>query len=255
LPPPPPDGIERDIAELADRLGSEGLQERVRHLAGNITSAGFLAPFDEELPGHVVERLREVFKVGALRRLRWTYDRGEIPCIEVLRTVKGPFPVNAIRRKRQVLSIFAALFYGRNDVINIYDVGPDHVTLVDLNTESLNEMKLIYPSEWTFANVEYKEFLYQARIDSLSYDLVVCDPPRNLAPEVAWEVLPTIMDICSGKYVTEYLHQMFDQLGVAHDDPNALSRSIKAKTGVDVVVTEIMNRAADVYWVVMHKCS
>jgi hypothetical protein len=249
----PAGAINREIAQLAERLGHGGLQERARNLGQKIPTEGFLAPFDVSLSVRLVERLRDVFKAGALRQLRWTDDRGEIPSIEVLRTHKGPFPTHAISGKRKVLSLFGAMYYGRNDVIHIHDIYPDEVTLVDANAEAMNGMQLIYPAEWSYAVVDFQEFLDQAPQRGLSYDLIVCDPFRGLGVAVAWDLLPTIMGLCTDTYITNYFVEMFGELGVAKDDLDGLSRAVKARTGVDVAITEVMERSSDVSWVVMRK--
>jgi hypothetical protein len=245
--------INRELLQLAERLGESGRRDLARKFGQTITSAGFLAPFDDGLSPQLIERLREVFKSGALSLLRWADERNEIPSIEVLRTRAGRFPVDAIKRKRKVLSLFPALYYGRNDVIHIHDIGPDHVTLVDSNADALNDIQLIYPRDWTYICTGFEQFLNQAAERRESYDLIVSDPPKALGVAAAWDMLPTIMGMCSDTYITNYFTEMFDQLGVAHDDLDGLSRAVRARTGVDVAFTEMMERNSTVCWAVMRK--
>jgi hypothetical protein len=78
------------MAALARQLGQDGLLQRVDKLGQAIATAAFEAPFDREgLSPQLVERQRAEFKAGALLRLRWTDDHGEIPSIDGLRTHKG----------------------------------------------------------------------------------------------------------------------------------------------------------------------
>jgi hypothetical protein len=246
--------INRDIAQLARRLGGDGLQERVRRLGPAIAKAGFLAPFDEGLSPRLVDALRELFKAGAISLLRWADMRGEVPSIAVVHTRKNRFPIDAIRNKKRVLSIFSALNYGRSDVIHIHDVGPEHVTLVDKNAECLEDMRLIYPGGWAYVWADYEEFLgRQAAECEQPYDLIVADPPLTLLAQVAWDSLPAIMSLCSDTFITFYTTAMCDQLGVAPDDLAGLSRSVKAKTGVDVAFTQMMERNSAAFWYVMCK--
>jgi hypothetical protein len=250
-----PDPINREIAKLARQLGQDGLLQRVSGLGQVITTAGFAAPLDGEgLSPQLVDRLRAEFKAGALLRLRWTDDHGEIPSIDVLRSHKGRgFPTDAFKGKEKVLSIFCALYYGRNDVIHILDACPEHVTLVDLNAEAMDAMRLIYPNTWNYVVADRRVFLDQAREGGLTYDVIVCDPPRPLAPEIAWDLLPTIMCLCSDTFITDYFHEMFDDLGAEQNDLDRLSRAVKQRTGVDVIVTDVEERNKDVCWVVMKK--
>jgi hypothetical protein len=251
---PPVDGaLHREIAQLAERLGDDGLRGLVRTLGPTIARAGFLAPFDDRLSPQLSDRLRAVFKTGAIRLLRWSDMRGEVPSVEVLRTRKNSFPVDAIKHKRKALSLFCSLNYGRSDVIHIHDICPDHVTLVDIRGDSLNDMQLIYPSDWTFVCFDFMHFLNQVAGWQQSYDLIVADTPEDFAMELAWDLLPTMMRLCSDTFITHYFTEMFDQLGVAPDDLEGLSRAVKARTGVDVAFTEMMERNSTVYWAVMRR--
>ena len=140
-----------DAIALAD--GTKAIQRSIegaepqsigRRVAEAIARNGYSAPVDG-VPAGIADSLRQVFKEGALRGLRWTDDIGEIPDIEVTRTyAKGgtPFPSDAIKGKRNVLCLFCARFYGRNDVIHVHDAAPEHGTLVDKDADSIEAMTL-----------------------------------------------------------------------------------------------------------------
>jgi hypothetical protein len=245
--------INREIATLAGEIGHQEIQARVIRLAEAIPAHGFLAPVDAGLPPHLVERMREVFKAGALRALRWTEDVGELPTLEILREQAPPYPVDAIKGCRNVLSLFSAWFYGRSDVIRVHDSCPGHVTLVDINEPLLEDMKLIYPAHWTYVRADYRDFLRQAEAEGRSYDLIACDPFTDLGKPVAWEFLPIIMRLCSGTLITNYFAEMFSELGVERDDLDGLSRAVKRLTGVDVAFVQTLVRNSEVSWMVMRK--
>jgi hypothetical protein len=247
------DDVNREMSRLLHEIGQEKLQGRVGELAQTITAAGFRAPFSNGLSPQCVDRMREVFKQGALERLKWTEDAGEIPTIKILRDQAARFPVDAIKHKRNVLCMFCAWFYGRSDVIHVHDACPDQVTLVDYHAPSLEEMKLIYPPDWTYVHEDYKEFLRQADQDGLTYDLIVCDAFKDLGEKVGWDSLPTIMRLCSDTFITNYFPEMFGALGVEPDDLDGLSRAATQRTGVDVVFNRTLERSNGVYWVVMRK--
>jgi hypothetical protein len=136
------------------------------------------------------------------------------------------------------------VYYGRNDIIHILAC-PEHVTLVDLNAEAMDAMRLICPNTWSYVVADERVFLDQAREGGPTYDGVVCDPPRPLAPEIAWDLLPTIMCLCLDTFITDYFHEMFDDLGVGRSDLHGLSRAVKQRTGVGVVVTDVKERSKD----------
>jgi hypothetical protein len=245
--------INREVAALAREIGHQEIQRRVIRLAEAIPANGFLAPFEEGLPARLVDRMREVFKAGALHALRWTEDVDELPTLEILREQAPPYPVDAISGCRNVLSLFSAWFYGRSDVIRIHDSCPEHVTLVDINEPLLQDMQLIYPAHWTYVRADYRDFLRQAEAEGRSYDLIVCDPFTDLVKPVAWDFLPIIMQLCSGTFITNYFAEMFSELGMEHDDLDGLSRAVKQRTGVDVAFVQALVRNSAVSWMVMRK--
>jgi hypothetical protein len=250
------DSIDGEISQLLRRVGSPELARWVRDFAEAITRSGFDAPCGVALSPALADRLRDVFRAGALRGLQWTGEAAEIPTIEILREQASPiFPKQAILKSKDVLSLFSGRYYGRSDVIHICDAQPDHVTLVDNDLQALEAMRLVYPGHWTYAHQDYRRFLQLADKRRLSYDLIVSDPFRYHAKEVSWDLLPLIMRLCTGTFITNYFAEMFDELAVAPSDLQALSRAIQSRTGVDVVVAQSMQRSHDVFWVVMSQTS
>ena len=243
-----------EIARLLKQLGSSGLENLVRELAEAITRQGFRAAANDRFSPQLGDRLKHVFKTGALDRLWWTEEPGEVPTIEIIRAQRPiSFPTDAIKDKRNALCLFCARFYGRSDVIHVYDIRPDHMTLVDNDAQSIDDMKLIYPSDWSYVKNDYREFLRQAAESKASYDLIVCDYFPWIAREVVWDNLSAIMDICSDMLIANYFGEMLNELGVGADDLQGLSNAVAKKTGVDIVFRQMMARGPDVYWAVMHK--
>jgi hypothetical protein len=249
----PASSIEAEIVELAARHGPGSLQSQYRQLVNLITNSGFEAPFDGDLPQRVVERLRQVFKRGALEALQWTEDDGEVPSLEVLRYFAPLFPKDALRHHSNVLSLFSCRFYGKGDAINLYDACPEQVTLVDINSSAMTDMQLIYPANWKYIVADYKEFVAEAATDGRSYDLIVADPWLTMAKEVGWDFLGEMMKICSDSLMTNYSNEMFSELGVERDDLAGLSRAVSRRCGVEVTVEQTLARNRDVCWVVMRK--
>jgi hypothetical protein len=244
--------IEAEIAGSAARLGLAELQGRYSRLVDAITTNGFDAPFDG-LPAPLADRLRQAFKRGALEALQWTEDDAEVPSLPVLRYWAPVFPAAALRNRADVLCVFSCRFYGRADVIHVHDAGPDAVTLVDSDRPTMADMKLIYPADWRYIISDYREFLAEAARAGRSYDVIVADPWLTMAQEVAWDVLPEFLAICSDTFITNYSTEMLAELGVQPDDLGGLTRAIGRRTGADVAVVQCLVRNSAVAWVVMRK--
>ena len=246
-------GVNKEWREFLEEIGAGEFRDRSSRLIDSINSEGFGAS-SAELPLRIAERLKEIFKLGALLALRWTEDPGELPDIEVLRRdVRPQFPRAAIKGKRNVLAMFCVRYYGVLDVIHINDLCPDRVTLVDFDAECLAAVQRIYPGDWTYICADYKDFLAQAEAQGLVYDLIVADPWRLQCPEVGFEMLPRIMARCSDTFVMHYVREMFEELGVAQTDFPGLSHAIRQRTGVEVVVTEMVERSTENCWLVLRK--
>jgi hypothetical protein len=247
------DELNEELSRLLQEVGYDEFRARGLRLVDGIKSSGVSAASDE-LPPRVADRLKEAFKLGALLALRWTEDIGEIPDLEVLRAQAKPaFPLKAIQGKRNVLAMFCVRYYGMLDVIHIHDAGPDQVTLVDFDAECLEAVQRIYPRQWNYVLSDYKDFLREAEARGLVYDLIVADPWRVQCPEVGFDMLSTIMSLCSDMFVMHYVKEMFDELGVAWTDFAGLSRAIKERTGVDVMVTDMVERSTENCWLVLRK--
>jgi hypothetical protein len=244
--------IEAEITEAVARLGLAEAQARFRQLVDSLTS-GFRTPLDGGLSPPLATRLRQVFKQGALQALQWTEDDGELPSLPILRYWAPVFPRAALRKKSEALCVFCCRFYGRADVIHVHDANPDTVTLVDNDAPAMVDMKLIYPANWNYITADYREFLAEAVRSGRSYDVIVADPWLTMAREVAWDMLPRFLDICSDTFITNYSPEMFNELHVQPNDLNGLAFAIKRLTSIDAVITQSLVRNSEVSWVVMRK--
>ena len=243
----------RELLALLKEIGFSELWARALRLVDDIRARGPALAVADDLPQRVADRVKEVYKLGALLALRWTEDVGEIPDIEVLRWNARDFPRRAIKGKQNVLSMFCAREYGVIDVIHIHDLCQDEVTLVDFDPNCLNVLRMIYSRDWNYVEADYKEFIREAAERGLIYDLIVADPWRAMAPEVGFDMFATIMARCSDTIVIHYVKEMFDELAVAPEDLDALSAAITQRTGVDIVVTERMERGTENCWLVIRK--
>lgn len=244
--------LNRELALLLKEIGYDEFWTRSVRFIDKIRAVGPAAAADD-LPERVTDRLKETYKLGALLALRWTEDIGEIPDIEVLRWNARDFPRHAVKGKRNVLSMFCAREYGVIDVIHLHDLCPHAVTLVDFDPICLDVLRRVYSPDWNYIEADYKDFIRQAAERDLVYDLIVADPWRAMAPEVGFDMFATIMARCSDTIIIHYVKEMFDELGVAPDDLDALSSAITQRTGVDIIVTERLQRGSENCWLVIRK--
>ena len=246
--------IRQETAALWREFGNGGLGAMTRQFAEAIASDGFPNAGSDRFSRELIVRLKEVFKRAALDRLQWTEEPGEIPTVDILRMQRSTaFPAEAIHGKRNALCVFCARFYGKDDVIHVHDVNPDHVTLVDDDAQSIEDMKLIYPEDWSFVVDDYRRYLQRALEVGAKFDLIVCDEWPAMAKEVAWECLPLIMNLCSDMLIINYTAEMFDELNVSMHELRRLSTAVSKKTGVEVAFSKMSPLGANACWAVIHK--
>lgn len=246
--------ISQEMALLWKEFGNGGLAAMTRQFAEAITLRGLANAGGDRFSPELSARLKEVFKRAALDRLQWTEEAGEIPTIDILRAQRSTaFPSEMIRGKRNALCVFCARFYGRDDVIHVHDVCPDHVTLVDDDAQSMADMKLIYPGDWSFVTDDYRRFFQRAAEVGAKFDLIICDEWPSMAKEVAWDCLPTIMSICSDMLIINYTTEMLDELNVSAHELRRLSTAVSQRTGIDVAFSKMSPLGANACWAVIHK--
>jgi hypothetical protein len=202
-----------------------------------------------------IDTILAAFQQAALRCLTWTHDDGEIPTLDILRAQSAPFPAEYLKPNTTALSLFSARFYGRSDVIRLYDAGAAHVTLVDLDATTLDEMKAIYPKHWSYIAGDYAAFLAQAIAEGRRYDIIIADQWEAMGAEVAWDQLPRIMSMCDGIFIVDYWPRMFEALALPPDDLDALSHAVTLKTGVAIRMRAMLRRTQHnpVWWAVMER--
>ena|SRR5579872_2197606 len=104
------DFVGGEISQLTRQVGAPELLRRVGDFVETITRSGFDVPCGALFSPALADRLRDVFKVGALRGLQWTGEAAEIPTIEILREqASRAFPKQAVLKSKDVLSLFSGV--------------------------------------------------------------------------------------------------------------------------------------------------
>lgn len=97
--------------------------------------------------------------------------------LEAIRSSGNPnlYPVSLLARCQTALVLFAAAFLGRQDAVWIEEAGVTAIC-VDINTERLAAMQLIYPDGWQFVWADAYQFAAEA---DQKWDLVSVDCPTG----------------------------------------------------------------------------
>ena len=88
------------------------------------------------------------------------------------------YPREALRGLRTALVGFCAAFLGRQDCAWIEDAGLV-ATCVDLDADRLDEMRELYPGEWSFVCDDIYRYAKTLYAFGYQFDLVSLDPPTN----------------------------------------------------------------------------
>jgi hypothetical protein len=99
------------------------------------------------------------------------------------------FPGQALAGSETALVLFAAAWHGKQDAYWIADAGL-RATCIDMDEGRLDEMRALYPDDWTFLCTDVYLWSRIVRLGGPSYDVVTLDPFTNQFDRCA-EMLPT----------------------------------------------------------------
>lgn len=85
-----------------------------------------------------------------------------------------PYPSHLLPQEGSALALCAAAFLGHNDVVHFAEAGM-RVVCVDRDAERLEEMKRLYPDDWTFACDDAWGFAERAYTLGMTWDVVSVD--------------------------------------------------------------------------------
>ncbi|HVT30285.1 MAG TPA: hypothetical protein VHE81_19905 [Lacipirellulaceae bacterium] len=203
------------------------------------------------LPAPVAVEAVEIFRAGMLEGLVYTADIGEVPSVQAVSRIAGPFPSSCLEGLSSALCLFTCAQYGRQDVIHMFKAGIPDVTLVDLNAENMERMKRIYQSNWSYETADYRMFLSSAVAAKAQYDLVTADPDIALAYDVAGPHLKELASIARKTLCLMYTAELLESDGYNAGGLEQMSRSVSSRSGCRLKVVEVMRRANTVYWAVI----
>jgi len=112
---------------------------------------------------------------------------------------KKKFPSYIFENSKSGICFFAAAFFGKNDVIYLYEYGIKDVCLVDLDEARLNIMKLIYPKTWS---IEVADAFKHAKNVNRLYDLVLCDPWTGGINKVFFDNFDSFINITNKYFIS-----------------------------------------------------
>lgn len=100
------------------------------------------------------------------------------------------FPVDLLHPDQNAVSFCCAGFYGRNDVIHLYEAGLKRVIGIDQDEAKLSEMHDIYPPSWVFRPGDIYTEAEAMGKKGFRFDVVTVDPWSEQIPH-ALQHLPT----------------------------------------------------------------
>jgi hypothetical protein len=209
----------------------------------------------ESLSEELLTKWHKAYTSAGKNALRYNNDPGELPTIKDLRlTAQKAFPGRLLHECRSAASFFCAAFYGKNDLIHVYNAGVPNVTMLDQDAEKLEHMRSIYPDHWETVCGDAFEIVKQLHADGKKYDAVVADMfTGEPGKKVAWDFYDHFSGI-TGKYLfLMYFQGMLDELGVPAE-PAPLQEALIGKLGRPVNVVDLVRRsshAGGMFWCVI----
>jgi hypothetical protein len=193
----------------------------------------------------------DYLKFSSLHYLHYTGDDGEIPVFSTLAIDSHPgFPTQVLSQCNSALSLFCAAYLGRNDLIFLYDSFIPNVTCVDIDGDSIDALKIIFPPRWKYITQPYMDFIESEIKNGSSYDLVVADPWMGMNREVAWTNFNLLRKLSNKYIICLYTLDMFDELGFNYEDGvEALSTCLSLWLKQDIKCISISKRRPDIFWV------
>jgi hypothetical protein len=175
----------------------------------------------------------------------------ELPTLDELRDYRIVFPMDALEGKTNALCLFSGWFCGRADVIHVLDAGIAQATLIDNHPPAISALQHLYPSHWTYWCGDYRKFL--ATAGRRGFDVVIADPNRADAGDVALNRLPDIARVCAPRFtlVINYWRETVAALGADRTDLAGLSQALSERSGVDAQFCWMERRATDLDWAVI----
>lgn len=201
-----------------------------------------------------LQKWQKLFVSSGKKALAYTCEADEMPRkLEAISfTAQKAFPTRLLHECQSAICFFCAQFFGKNDIIHIYNSGIPNVTLVDLDEMKFARMKELYPKNWKFLCADAFDAAKRLACDGHLFDLVCCDPYTSTAPEVAFDKFKYFQAISQKYVMCLYTKEMFDALGI-DPEPKSLANALHEKHGINIKVKSIITRSSHVggvYWCV-----
>jgi hypothetical protein len=203
--------------------------------------------------GALIDEWVQAYRDAGRGALRHRLDEDEAPTLDLLAlNAQRAFPLRLLHGCDSVLAFFCAQFYGKNDIIHVYNAGVPEVTLVDLDEAKLGVMKALYPATWTMRVGDAFAVAEEYRAQGRRFDAVICDPYTQMAKTVAWDHLRLFHAVARKYWFVLYTQQMFDELGIEPGSPHLAAR-LADKAGGPVDIQGVYRRSSHkggIYWCV-----
>jgi len=157
------------------------------------------------------------------------------PTLEHVAAQARPYPVHLFEGCETGLVLFAAAFLGHNDAIHFAEAGL-RTTCVDIDGDRLEEMRDIYPSDWSFRGQDAFRFAELRREDAERWDVVSADPFTGEAMHRTIESLDLWCSLARKAAVVGITRVLLD----SYTTPEGWRSSL-------------FHRTNDIYWLVLER--
>lgn len=111
------------------------------------------------------------------------------PTLEHVAMEARPYPTDILKDAETGLCLFAAAFLGHNDAIHMAEAGL-RSTCVDIDEDRIDEMRALYPRDWSFITSDAWTFATAAQELDTFWDVVSCDTFTGDAMRQSLDSLP-----------------------------------------------------------------
>ncbi len=207
---------------------------------------------DLNVSSNDIEGWEKKFVRGGKRALSVDFDGDWAPTLDgLMSTAQRGFPHSVLSDAESCAGLFAARFYGKNDIIHVLCAGVPDVHVVDIDGPRIEAMQSIYPKRWTYVVADVFELVPTYAADKIQFDVVICDCYQGMAKSVLRERFADFEAITRNTLLVYGNKPMIEEIG-ADVDADALSQVLTEYHQRPIRVAGLTTRSSahgGTYWI------
>jgi len=192
------------------------------------------------------------FMRAGKRALSIDFDGDWVPTLDgLISMAQRGFPQHVLADVDSCAGLFAARFYGKNDVIHVLLAGLPDVHVVDIDAPRIKAMQSIYPKRWTYIVADVFELVQTYISENKRFDVVICDCYQGMAKSVILERFSEFEAITNHNLLVYSNKPMIEEIG-APPDAEALSEVLSKYHQRPIRVAGLTKRSSahgGTYWI------